>query len=188
MIDEPIPEPEEKPKVSTGYHPCTNGKAGDYPCDGYDLQSIVSLTEMKAKSANDIWGWTDPVSKKEYAIIGLDNGTAFVDISNPRKPVYLGKLPTATTNSKWRDVKVHKNHAFIVSEAAHHGLQIFDLTRLRKRNTTTSNFYGRYTLYKRFWRIGNQLEADGAMAMPIIFSSTRRAIPLIFLVQVLSAK
>ena len=45
--------------------------------------------------------------------------------------MYLGKLPTATTNSNWRDVKVHKNHAFIVSEARHHGLQIFDLTRLR---------------------------------------------------------
>ena len=65
IIDDPIPEPKPEPhSINRGYHPCKNGKAGDYPCDGYDLQSIVSLTEMKAKSANDIWGWTDPVSKK----------------------------------------------------------------------------------------------------------------------------
>ena len=23
--------------------PCENGMAGDYPCDGYDLQSFISL-------------------------------------------------------------------------------------------------------------------------------------------------
>ncbi len=31
----------------------------------------------------------------------------------------------------WRDIKVHKNHAYIVSEARSHGMQVFDLTRLR---------------------------------------------------------
>jgi choice-of-anchor B domain-containing protein len=40
-------------------------------------------------------------------------------------------LPTATTNSAWRDIKVYENHAFIVSEADEHGMQVFDLTRLR---------------------------------------------------------
>ena len=43
----------------------------------------------------------------------------------------MGKLPTASTTSPWRDVKVFKNHAFIVSEALNHGLQVFDLTKLR---------------------------------------------------------
>jgi choice-of-anchor B domain-containing protein len=31
----------------------------------------------------------------------------------------------------WRDIKVHGNHAFIVSEVTGSGLQVFDLTRLR---------------------------------------------------------
>ena len=31
----------------------------------------------------------------------------------------------------WRDIKVYANHAFIVSEAIDHGMQVFDLTRLR---------------------------------------------------------
>ncbi|MGB5319199.1 choice-of-anchor B family protein, partial [Eudoraea sp.] len=54
-----------------------------------------------------------------------------VDISDNQEFLYLGKLPTATTSSNWRDIKVYENHAFIVSEAAGHGMQVFDLTELR---------------------------------------------------------
>ena len=42
----------------------------------------------------------------------------------------MGRVPTATTPSLWRDVKVHNNHAFIVSEAANHGMQVVDLTQV----------------------------------------------------------
>jgi choice-of-anchor B domain-containing protein len=44
--------------------------------------------------------------------------------------VVLGTLPTHTTDSPWRDVKVYADHALIVSEAAGHGMQVFDLTQL----------------------------------------------------------
>tara|TARA_B110000027_G_scaffold43484_1_gene47834 strand:+ start:581 stop:1840 length:1260 start_codon:yes stop_codon:yes gene_type:complete len=110
---------------------CENGMAGVYPCLGYDLLSRISLEELGSLSGNDNWGWTDPETGKEYLISGLDDGTAFIDISNPEEPFFLGKLLTATEISIWRDVKVFKNHAFIVSEATDHGMQIFDLTRLR---------------------------------------------------------
>ena len=111
--------------------PCLDGFAGNYPCLGYDLLAQISLREFGSNSANDNWGWTDPETEKEYVLLGLDDGTAFIDISNPENPIFLGKLPTASTTSPWRDVKVFKNHAFIVSEAQNHGLQVFDLTKLR---------------------------------------------------------
>jgi choice-of-anchor B domain-containing protein len=111
--------------------PCINGMAGDYPCNGYDLQVFIPCTDFGADNANDSWGWTDPDDGTEYALVGLDNGTAFLDISDPINPIYLGKLPTHTSSSLWRDVKVYNNHAFVVSEANNHGMQIFDLTRLR---------------------------------------------------------
>ncbi|MCH9659523.1 MAG: choice-of-anchor B family protein [Bacteroidetes bacterium] len=111
--------------------PCSGGSAGSYPCNGYDLQSRVTLGDMGASAGNDSWGWTDPQDGKEYAIMGVNNGTAFIDISDPVNPVYLGKLPTHTTSSSWRDVKTYNNHAFVVSEAGGHGMQVFDLTRLR---------------------------------------------------------
>jgi len=129
--------------------PCTNGFAGSYPCKDYDLMSTISLSQMNASSGNDSWGWTDTQTSKEYAIIGLNNGTAFIDISNPTNPVYLGKLPTATGNSLWRDVKVYNNHAFIVSEASGHGMQVFDLTRLRNVSNPPATFSAdtRYTQF-----------------------------------------
>jgi choice-of-anchor B domain-containing protein len=111
--------------------PCENGMAGDYPCNGYDLQSFISLAELDTDRGNDSWGWTDPDNGDEYAIMGVKNGTVFIDISDPINPIYLGKLPTHTDNSTWRDIKVYQNYAFIVSEASNHGMQVFDLTRLK---------------------------------------------------------
>ena len=111
--------------------PCDNGMAGIYPCQGYDLLAKISLETFGSEAANDNWGWVDHESGKEYVLSGLDDGTAFIDISDPKNPIFLGKLPTATTVSPWRDIKVYENHAFIVSEAPEQGLQVFDLTRLR---------------------------------------------------------
>tara|TARA_B100000767_G_scaffold140232_2_gene132525 strand:+ start:2076 stop:3317 length:1242 start_codon:yes stop_codon:yes gene_type:complete len=135
---------------SSGLTPCEDGFAGVYPCSGYDLQAIVSLETFRANSGNDSWGWTDPQTGKEYAIMGLDDGTAFIDISVPDQPVYLGKLATATVPSSWRDVKVFQNHAFIVSEAASHGMQVFDLTRLRNVPSKQN-----FTADARFTGFGN---------------------------------
>ncbi|PKA82766.1 choice-of-anchor B domain-containing protein [Ulvibacter sp. MAR_2010_11] len=111
--------------------PCESGMAGSFPCSGYDLQSQIPLGVMNSTRANDSWGWTDPQDGKEYAIICLIEGTAFIDISDPVNPIYLGQLPTENNSSTWRDAKTYNNYAFIVSEDSGHGMQIFDLTRLR---------------------------------------------------------
>ena len=125
-----------------------NGQEYEYECDGYDLMGYVSLDEMNADSGNDSWGWTDSSTGKEYALMGLDNGTAIVDISIPTAPLYLGKIPTATVPSSWRDLKVYNDHVFIVSEAAGHGMQVFDLKQLRgldsKQNFTADYVYSGY--------------------------------------------
>ncbi len=111
--------------------PCENGFAGVYPCDQVDFMSHLVPGEVGGGEMNDIWGWTDPLDDKEYALLGRTSGTAFIDITDPNNPVYLGDLPTHTVNSSWRDIKVYADHAFIVSEASGHGMQVFDLTRLR---------------------------------------------------------
>lgn len=120
--------------------PCENGFANVYPCNGYDLLMHLPLSTFSASDGNDSWGWTDPQTGNEYAIMGLDNGTAFVDITDTENPVYIGKLPTETAPSLWRDIKVYQNFAFVVSEAPNHGLQVFDLTRLRDRNNLPKTF------------------------------------------------
>lgn len=113
--------------------PCINGMANGHPCNGFDLMDQIPIEELGGDGAegNDSWGWTDPMTGKEYALIGTTTSAAFVDMSDPSNLIFLGRLPTATNNSLWRDIKVYNNHAFIVSEASGHGMQVFDLTRLR---------------------------------------------------------
>ena len=70
--------------------------------------------------------------------MGLDNGTAFIDISDPIEPIYLGKLPTETISTIWRDIKVFEDHAFVVADfnaqtsedERMHGIQVIDLNIL----------------------------------------------------------
>jgi choice-of-anchor B domain-containing protein len=113
---------------------CVAGKAGAYDCKDIDLMSFMDKTEIgggNTTTLNDIWGWTDSVFGKEYALVGMSNGTSFVDISDPEDPIYIGRLATHTSNDTWRDIKVYNDYAFIVSEAGGHGMQVFDLTQLR---------------------------------------------------------
>ncbi|MGH3714636.1 MAG: choice-of-anchor B family protein [Micromonosporaceae bacterium] len=130
-------EPAVRKKPIKGPVPCQDGKAGEYPCKNVDLLSVLPLNSIGGGNGNDIWGWTDSTTGKEYAIVGRTNGTAFVDVSTPESPVYLGNLPSHTGRSAiWRDMKVYKDHAFIVADAiAGHGMQVFDLTRLREVTT-----------------------------------------------------
>ncbi|MDC6404097.1 MULTISPECIES: choice-of-anchor B family protein [Maribacter] len=133
--------------VVTSFTPCENGLAGEYPCKGYDLLGHMAVADFNAQEANDIWGWTDASTGKEYALMGLDNGTAFIDITDTENLVYLGKLPTATIASPWRDIKVMGHFAYIVAEASGHGVQVFDLTKLRDTEGFPKEFEadGRYT-------------------------------------------
>jgi len=120
------------PPLSTGPATCTGGSAGDFSCAGISLRKRVSLEAMDGTRGNDIWGWFDAQSGNEYALMGMTNGTAFVDITNPEDPIFLGRLPTQTVESTWRDIKVYQDHAYIVADGAGaHGMQVFDLRRLR---------------------------------------------------------
>jgi len=119
--------------------PCVDGFADIFPCGQVDLLAFLPHTLIGGDTNNDMWGWTDPVTGKEYALVGARDGVAFVDISTPTAPRYLGKLPTHATRSSWRDLKVYQDHLFVVADLNQgHGLQVFDLTQLRTLTTTTT--------------------------------------------------
>jgi choice-of-anchor B domain-containing protein len=118
--------------------PCVQGTAAGFPCHMVDLlyqfpmNEIGGGLEVGTGRGSDVWGWTDPKTRREYVIAGRENGTAIVDISDPKRPVYLANLPTSAIDNRiWRDIKVYADHAFIVSESLQHGMQVLDLTRLR---------------------------------------------------------
>ncbi|MEO5510738.1 MAG: choice-of-anchor B family protein [Longimicrobiales bacterium] len=117
---------------------CEAGKVGAFDCGNSSLMSLTPPSAMTFDGhyvmMNDIWGWTDPVTKKEWALVGRRDGTTFVDMSNPSMPVPVADLPMtkgAVANA-WRDIKTYKDHAYIVADnAREHGMQVFDLRRLR---------------------------------------------------------
>lgn len=82
-------------------------------------------------------GWTDPESGKEYALVGMFDGTSIVDISNPKRPIVLGfintsgDLPPGDFSGFFRDIKIVNDVAYIGAEVSEHGIQVFDLKRLR---------------------------------------------------------
>jgi choice-of-anchor B domain-containing protein len=116
--------------TATAAQECRDGRAAAYPCNEIDLLAFLPLADIGGGSGNDVWGWTDPETGREYAIVGRSNGTAFVDITDPVRSRYIGTLRTQTVDSLWRDVEVFADHAFIVSEAPNHGMQVFDLRQL----------------------------------------------------------
>ena len=123
--------------------PCTGGFAGAYPCDKVDLLSHLTNATLGGGEGNDIWGWTDPSTGDEYALMGLTNGTAFVKITDPVNPVFMGRLPkhAGSSDSSWRDIKVYADHAYVVADnAGNHGMQIFDLTLLRSVSSPPVTF------------------------------------------------
>ncbi|MCB0767767.1 MAG: choice-of-anchor B family protein, partial [Flavobacteriales bacterium] len=122
--------------------PCENGFAGPYPCHNVDLMAFMGLGQLgTTTSVADLWGWTDPLNGREYALVGTRTGTSFVDITDPTAPVLVGILPAHDNVSNlWRDVDVSGNWCFVGSEAGGHGLQVFDLTRLRNVTTPPATF------------------------------------------------
>lgn len=118
-----------------------DGNVDGFGCSNTSLLSFLPISEIggrRGTSLNDNWGWTDSTTGREYAIVGRTDGTSFVDVTDPIRPRYLGDLPlTSGANpSAWRDMKVYKNHVFIVADGAGpHGVQVFDLTRLRAVRT-----------------------------------------------------
>ena len=121
--------------------PCTGNMSGAFPCDDYDLMDLFSKTTLSAEDGSDIWGWTDTLDGKEYAIMTFEDKTCFLDITDPVNPVYKGFLNSNAGSHFWRDVKVYNNHAFIVADnVGAHGMQVFDLKRLRSVASPPENF------------------------------------------------
>ncbi|MDE2796077.1 MAG: choice-of-anchor B family protein [Gemmatimonadota bacterium] len=129
----------------SGFRACSDGTAGEFACDGVNLMSWLTLAEIgnSGGNANDIWGWTDPQTGIEWALVGHSRGTSFVSLEDPERPVHAGSLPLTegATPSLWRDIKVYDDHAFIVADlAGEHGMQVFDLTRLRSVSNPPQTF------------------------------------------------
>lgn len=93
---------------------------------------LERLVFTGASFLSDIWGWTSPAGE-EYAIIGTTSGVAFVRVSDPTNPEFLGIVPTTNPNTIrnfWWDLKSYQNYLYWTTEVNNAGVGIFDLSRL----------------------------------------------------------
>ncbi len=119
--------PGAPPGASSGSHGYLSG--GDNPglqftSDNASLLSWVSGTELFQANGNDCWGYVSP-SGREYALIGLSNGTGVVEVTSPSFPQVVAHIPGP--GSLWRDIKTYQHYAYAVSEGGD-GIQVIDLS------------------------------------------------------------
>ena len=90
---------------------------------------------------NDVWGYVDNEGN-EYALVGLVNGTSFVDVTNPGIPIEKAYIPGPT--STWRDLKTWGDFAYIVHDSYSSGesqaLLIVNLKNIATGDITYDSF------------------------------------------------
>jgi choice-of-anchor B domain-containing protein len=120
--------------------PCVGNVSGGFPCQSVSLLSHLSFQDLQPTSTrgNDIWGFTDLNTGREYAFIGIENGVAILDITDPVTPVQVG-APTGSSTT-WRDIEIYqvfdasaqrwRAYAYITADAVQDLLMVLDLTGL----------------------------------------------------------
>ena len=139
---------------------CEQGFAGQFPCRNVDFQAQIALNQFSTApaSAANLWGFVDLNDQREYAVMGLRNGTAVVEVTDPANP---REVDTVAGNfSGWREVKIYQHfdagagryraYAYVSTEADNSGLQVIDLSGLPNSvslATTLTDTGSQHTLY-----------------------------------------
>jgi len=122
----------------------------------YNMSLLGKYTyDFEGYGVNDIWGYVDQEGN-EYALVGLENGTSFVDVTNPANPIEKAYIPGPM--STWRDLKTWGEYAYIVHDSYYadselwptgesQGLLIVNLKNIASGDISYSSFYfdGQFT-------------------------------------------
>ncbi len=90
--------------------------------------TLLAHIDSLPGTGNDVWGYTDPATGDEYAIIGTSFGTGIYNVTKPAAPRITGFIPGP--QSDWRDFDSYRSTLYAVSEGngPNEGLQIIDLS------------------------------------------------------------
>tara|TARA_R110002073_G_scaffold118918_1_gene258282 strand:+ start:123536 stop:125839 length:2304 start_codon:yes stop_codon:yes gene_type:complete len=110
-------------------------RGGGFDASGITMLAHIPLnnfTGVNSVSGNDCWGYVSGTGR-EYAIMGLEGGYGFVEITNPTSPVIVDTV--TGPSSLWHDVKVVGDYAYGVSEGGS-GIQVMDLSDIDNGNVS----------------------------------------------------
>jgi len=127
---------------------------------------------------NDLTGYYDSISKKEYIIAGSTDSIYFFDISDPSKIVLCDVQDGTAKNVVNRDYECYSHYVYCVSDNGGRGsIQVFDLQYLpdsvHKVYDSDSLSYNTHSIFieaksKRLYLCINRLKAGGVAAMDIL--------------------
>jgi len=108
--------------------------------------NVTQLSNLKEYLRySNLWGYVDSTGR-EYVLLGHNEGTSIIDISDPANPNEITMIPGPGRDSGtiWREIKTYGNYAYITTELltdfALTGLQIIDLSDL----PNSATYVGRY--------------------------------------------
>ncbi|MCP3918998.1 MAG: choice-of-anchor B family protein [bacterium] len=117
--------------------PGTTSQNLGFPSLNVQLLSQLTLGQLGATAGgNDCWGYVSP-SGREYAIMGTESETIFVDVTVPTNPQVIGDIDGP--NGTWRDIKVYGEYAYSVCETNGQGIQVIDLTQIDNGTISLTN-------------------------------------------------
>ena len=133
-----------------------------FAASNFTLLSNISPQTGTGSKYSGCWGWTQPVTNKEYAIACSKNGTYFIDVTNPLTPTVSAYVVGTSTNGTWRETKTYQNYCYVVSDdGGSTGFQVIDMSTLP---TTVTLVSSNQNLFKRghaCWVDGNKLYVSG---------------------------
>jgi len=172
-------------KSSIAATPCVAGIAAGLPCDDVDLLSHVGFVDISATPSigNDIWGFVDLNTHREYALVGFDIGTAVFDVTDAESPREVGFVDGQSAT--WRDIKVYqffddgddrfKAYAYVTTDGSTDGLFVIDLTDLPhsiRRVSYPSDMFRAHNVYATNTDYSTGLSLTGETPTLIIAGSS----------------
>ncbi len=103
---------------------------------------LRSQLSFPGQTLANIWGYVDSLGN-EYALCGAANGMSVVNVTDPDSVFQVKQVPFTNVypaNKKWKEIKVYKTYAYIVSEAGG-GVQIVDLRHLPDTSNLPAKMY-----------------------------------------------
>ena len=99
---------------------------------------LANVNTYPSVGYNDCWGYTAP-DGREYALLGVQNGTSIIDITDPPYDSEVAFIPSA--GSLWKDIKTYRSYAYVTTESSG-GMQIIDLSNLPNSASLASTYSG----------------------------------------------
>jgi len=97
-----------------------------FSANNVTLRDAVTLATFGATSGSSCWGYVSP-SGREYALMGLNNKMAVVEITDPDNALIVGSVSHA--DSIWCEVKTYGTYAYVSNETGG-GIDVINLANV----------------------------------------------------------